>query len=209
MVCQSEASLKLVSFMVESWPDAVREKGTEGNTALHFACSSRAPLDVVSFLLNRWPGAIGEKTSDEYTPLHFACQSRAQWEVVAILLEKLPEVVTEKTNIGETPFDLADIHNAPEDTQMLVSYVSDLFGDRMNDPYFLEDMVAFCKKIGWSNGVALAFDKHAVVTQTIMNIHINTMPDLFSMIGGCCKMKAMWGVLCERQDLFKDIQLIR
>eukprot|EP00957_Ditylum_brightwellii_P205799 15345489-Ditylum_brightwellii.AAC.1 len=44
--CEHGASLDVVSLLLSSWPDGVKEKNRHGSTALHVACRCKASLDV-------------------------------------------------------------------------------------------------------------------------------------------------------------------
>jgi hypothetical protein len=53
LACNSQASLKVVQFLVEMDPPAVEAADNVGFWPLHKACCNDAPLDVVLFLVER------------------------------------------------------------------------------------------------------------------------------------------------------------
>eukprot|EP00957_Ditylum_brightwellii_P034181 2590169-Ditylum_brightwellii.AAC.1 len=54
--------LEIVDVLLKSWPDAAKEKDSDGNTPLHIACMEGAQLKAVAALLQAWPDAAKEKT---------------------------------------------------------------------------------------------------------------------------------------------------
>jgi ankyrin repeat protein len=60
VACQYEAPLDVIKFLVEQWPDAVKETNQNGFLPLHIACSNKAPLEVIQFLVEQWPDAVKE-----------------------------------------------------------------------------------------------------------------------------------------------------
>jgi ankyrin repeat protein len=71
--CRKNAPLNVIQLLVETWPDAVKEKSYHDWLPLHFACSNKyVPLNVIQLLVKTWPDAVKEKTKNGWLPLHFA-----------------------------------------------------------------------------------------------------------------------------------------
>eukprot|EP00957_Ditylum_brightwellii_P170591 12985207-Ditylum_brightwellii.AAC.1 len=70
----------MILLLIQSNPDAIRERNKEGMTPLHSACSYQASVEVVSLLLEIWPAAVMEKDNYRMTPLHNSCEFEAPFE---------------------------------------------------------------------------------------------------------------------------------
>mmetsp|Transcript_5974 Transcript_5974/g.7807 ORF Transcript_5974/g.7807 Transcript_5974/m.7807 type:complete len:192 (+) Transcript_5974:77-652(+) len=190
-------------LLVDHWPDALMEKTNYGYSPLHVATRKKAPLEVVAFLIDCHPDSLKMKTNHGHTPLHLACRSQAPLEVVLLLLERMPEVMMERCNHGETPMDIARLTNEPNDARKLVSLASSLYKGEMNNP-LAEESIGLFTKIQWWYGIAWVLNEHPAVAQNI-NVHIKIIPNFLSMVGRSCNKKTLWHILCNKQDLFKDI----
>jgi len=209
LVCVHEAPIEVVSLIVKRYPDGLGEKAGYACdfTPLHIACRNQPSLAMVSLLIEHYPDALREKLkSCDYLPLHVACRKQASCDVVAALIEKHPEATTEREKNGELPLDLAITYDAPEDTQKLLLHVTGLFNDKEdNKACVAEEATNFFTEIEWWSGILLVLVKYPTVITQTSSLHIKTIPDLLSMVGHCCNIKTMWKILCEKQDLFKDI----
>jgi ankyrin repeat protein len=98
----------VVKFLVERWPEGMRETNEFQETPLHLVVME-GKNDVVKFLVERWPEGIGEKDSVLNTPLHHAAEyaSGHMTELVALLVERWPQAVREKNQSENTPLHLA------------------------------------------------------------------------------------------------------
>jgi len=57
-----EVATQLVSFLLEKWPDAAKEKDILcGSIPLNFACACYMPLGVIQLLLETWPSGVKER----------------------------------------------------------------------------------------------------------------------------------------------------
>jgi len=115
LACQCGASIDVVSLLISTWPEAVKEKKRNGQIPLQVACEFGASLDVVRALLITWPDAAKEKPFSGFTPLHFACYGRASLDVIQALLNTWPDATKEKDLHGETPLTLACKYGASLD----------------------------------------------------------------------------------------------
>jgi len=113
-------SLDTVSLLLESWPDASREKDSNGLTPLHYACSNGASLDVVSLLLKSWPGAVREKDSFGLTPLHYAIRNGTSSDIVSLLFTTWPGAAKEKSHHGRSALYYACTNRASLDVVSLL-----------------------------------------------------------------------------------------
>jgi ankyrin repeat protein len=96
---------EVVKFLLESWPEGVREKNKDLDTPLHLAAEA-GDVESVKLLVESWPEGIKEKNKDLETPLHFAAES-GESEAVRVLMERWPEGVREKNKDLDTPLHLA------------------------------------------------------------------------------------------------------
>jgi ankyrin repeat protein len=104
----SEGKIDVVKFLVERWPEGVREKSELQATPLRLAAGV-GDIDVVKFLVEQWPEGMREKDNILNTPLHLAALGGFT-EVVKLLVDGWPEAVREKNNFGDTPLHLAAMH---------------------------------------------------------------------------------------------------
>jgi ankyrin repeat protein len=112
---------KVVRFLMECWPEGVREKNKDLDTPLHLAAEA-GDAESVKLLMESWPEGIREKNSNLDTPLHFAAESR-KIEVVSVLMERWPEGIREKNKDLDTPLHLAaEVGNAQAVELMLNSW---------------------------------------------------------------------------------------
>jgi ankyrin repeat protein len=93
----------LVKFLIEQWPEALREKNYALQTPLHQAISSSWKLEVVRLVVDGWDEAVREKDRAGNTPLHLAAMFAAT-EVVRILVKLWPDGLKAGNNHGLTPF---------------------------------------------------------------------------------------------------------
>jgi len=112
--------LEVVSLVLRTWPDAVKEKDENGETPLKFACKNNASLEVISLVLGTWPDAVKEKNKRFATPLHSACLNNAPLEVISLLLRTWADAVKEKDGCGFLPLHSACKGNASFDVVSLL-----------------------------------------------------------------------------------------
>jgi len=90
--CRNNPPLRVISALVDEYPDAVKAKGGKGYLPLHYACATDSSTDVVQKLLDTFPASIRMRdTNDLMIPLHFACKWGASPDVIEILAEAYPE----------------------------------------------------------------------------------------------------------------------
>jgi len=82
-----------VQLLVDTWPEGLQQKRSDGCTPLHLACSNNASLDVVSVLLDGWPAALIERSNDGNTPLHVVYQRQTSLDVLSLLCRSWPDAV--------------------------------------------------------------------------------------------------------------------
>jgi ankyrin repeat protein len=105
----------VIQLLVETWPDAVKEKDRDEWFPLHCACGANAPFNVIQLLVQTWPNAVKEKNERGWLPLHLACRNNAcrntlPLKVIRLLVETWPQSINETINSGEalyTPLALA------------------------------------------------------------------------------------------------------
>jgi len=198
LACRRRACLELVSLILGSWGDAVKEKDSFGATPLHLACENGASLEVVSLILANWPGASKEKNHFGELPINKACKNKAPFQIILLLLDKWLED-TEHRNIH----DVESLKfNASEDVKKLLSHVSSLFIDEVNNNIPSIEIKNFFVSINWSKGLFMVINKYSSTTKTL-DLHINVMADFLSVIGKCCSLTTMWQVVINEQELLK------
>ncbi|GFH60814.1 hypothetical protein CTEN210_17290 [Chaetoceros tenuissimus] len=92
IACMLGAPFLLIKDLVESYPDAVRKKTTQGQLPLHIACQSHVDERVVGLLLDFWPEGLFVKDDDGNTAIEVASNSEYSPEktaIIAILQKKL------------------------------------------------------------------------------------------------------------------------
>jgi len=95
IACLSGAPLLLVTLLVQSYPDAVREE-TAGKLPVHMACDSQADHRVVFLLLNSYPESLYTLDNEENTPIEVAsltdpCPEKAK--IIQVLTKKMENCV--------------------------------------------------------------------------------------------------------------------
>mmetsp|Transcript_12058 Transcript_12058/g.17577 ORF Transcript_12058/g.17577 Transcript_12058/m.17577 type:complete len:353 (+) Transcript_12058:163-1221(+) len=217
VACCFDAPWKVVSQLVNVWPAALREKTSTGYTPLSHACMYKAPLDVVSLLLERCPTSIKEKTATGCTPLHLACGRReAPLEVIIKLLDMWPEAIIERNEHCKTPLGNLQETETPQQVRTLLSYVYRLLTADVDDVLSEKALRFFTaiqwekggtygtKRIGWQRGVTLCLNRNPGLIQDL-NIQLNELPDLFTMVGHGCSITTLWDILINQQDVFTGI----
>jgi ankyrin repeat protein len=105
--CSKNAPISAVQLLVQTHPDAVKEKDKDGYLPLHFACWTNQSLEVIQFLVQKHPNAIKEKSSNGDLPLHLVCGNNQSLEVIQFLVQKHIDAVKEKNIDGNLPLHLA------------------------------------------------------------------------------------------------------
>mmetsp|Transcript_7832 Transcript_7832/g.10716 ORF Transcript_7832/g.10716 Transcript_7832/m.10716 type:complete len:393 (-) Transcript_7832:29-1207(-) len=202
---QIPKSLEIVSMLLGAQPSSVREKNAGGNTPLHYACECGAPLEVVSLLLEKCPVVAREKNREGQTPLHIACNmAGGSYDVVKILLEYNPNAIAEKDLHGETPYDVLQYEISPltDEMAIIIPCVRELVLKEITDD-IAENILNEFIRIEWWGGVKQVFDYHPNILQHL-DVHLNVIPFVLSMIGRRCKQETMWECIRNSQDLLSD-----
>jgi hypothetical protein len=66
--CLLGAPMLLVDDLIQSYPEAVKKKTSQGRFPLHIACEALVDHRVVTLLLNVWPDALNMKDNEGKTP---------------------------------------------------------------------------------------------------------------------------------------------
>jgi serine/threonine-protein phosphatase 6 regulatory ankyrin repeat subunit A len=101
LVAAVAGKIDVVEFLVERWPEGMKEKDHSLSTLLHYAHAA-----VVGLLVEGWPEAVREKNRLGHTPLQSAV-GRGETEVVRLLVETWPEGLRERDIDGNTLLHLA------------------------------------------------------------------------------------------------------
>uniref|UniRef100_A0A7S2N434 Uncharacterized protein n=1 Tax=Helicotheca tamesis TaxID=374047 RepID=A0A7S2N434_9STRA len=197
--CEHGAPLEVVALLLSAWPDLVRETTTRGDTALHRACIHGASFEVISLLLGAWPDASKEKNMSGFIPLNLACRFDAPLKVLLLMLEKW---------LKATEYEITDdmeslMCDASGDVKEILTRISVLFAEIV-DNSSKDEILSFFANIKWWNGVVLVLIRYPTVTRTI-ELETTVKADFLSMVGRRCKLKTMWQVICNEQDLFPEM----
>jgi len=153
-----------VSLLLKSWPGAVEDGDWPGPKPLDFACVNGSSKEAVSLLLS-----MIEKGGRLLAPLQSACRCKASMEVILLLLEKWLE---EKTN--RNSFSMNTLAGgAPEDVKNLLSHISSLFNDEVNNPSLHGTLTTF-NSIGWKKGISLLINVHPKIIKSLYRMLIST-----------------------------------
>jgi len=113
VACGNQASVDVVKWLVEIYPDAVQVKSNGGWLPLHYACRFQASFPVIKYLIKCYPKALEEETDDCWLPIHFACRYQGSTEITELLIRKFPESLKAKQLDGWLPLHVACRHQAP------------------------------------------------------------------------------------------------
>lgn len=104
LLCQSAAlnQIQNVKELIESYPELINEKNSEGLTALHYACD-RGNLEMVQFLVEEGANVNIQDSYGE-TPLHVA-KIADELEIINYLLTKGADM-NKKNFDGFTPYSI-------------------------------------------------------------------------------------------------------
>jgi ankyrin repeat protein len=97
----------VVKFLIERWPEGMRERDDCWNTLSHWAVAT-GHTQVVGLLVEGWPEATMEKNKFGDTPLHLAAAPLmiAGTEMVSLLVKCWPEGKEGLDKDGKTPLQL-------------------------------------------------------------------------------------------------------
>uniref|UniRef100_A0A7S1UR07 Uncharacterized protein n=1 Tax=Grammatophora oceanica TaxID=210454 RepID=A0A7S1UR07_9STRA len=191
-VCKSQPTLKLVTALIDAFPDATKAKGCWGYLPLHYACTSRASKEVVAALLEAHPG--GSRTYDDHQgvlPLHLACKWGASRTVVTSILTKYPEAIFMKDASKKVPMDYAQkLHKSSK--QPVISALE-------LGPYLVAASKAAQRRMG---------DEHAVITKNLEETKRLMGVEHEAIVKGLKKAHAehaeQWAGRCETERLEKE-----
>jgi ankyrin repeat protein len=110
--------IEVVRFLVERWPEGIRERKSNGDTALHLAALWQR-TEVVTFLLERWPEGIRETNVLGQTPLHITARIGDN-ETARALVERWPEGVRARDKEMRTPLHWAAGSGEPDVVKFLL-----------------------------------------------------------------------------------------
>ena len=80
-----------MKFLVEKYPDSVKEIKKYGMLPIHVACEKMAPLIVAKVLFEQCSASVKERGNFRILPLHCACGEKALLDdVVKFLVEQYP-----------------------------------------------------------------------------------------------------------------------
>jgi Ankyrin repeats (3 copies) len=95
----------ITKLILESYPDAAKEKGIAGQIPLHYAASVDN-AEASKILLDTYPGSIKETDEEGHTPLHYAA-ALGSIEVAKLLMSLDPNAIKYKDKQGASPLHWA------------------------------------------------------------------------------------------------------
>jgi len=69
---KKSASISIVNFLIDEWPDALRMCDSDGNYPLHDACSFNAKLTIIKVLVDKYTGVLSIKNRQCHIPFSIA-----------------------------------------------------------------------------------------------------------------------------------------
>jgi hypothetical protein len=103
------ARLGTIRFLVEQWPDALRERAGNGDLAIRVAAGLRRTdaLPWIEFLLvQQFPESIKERDGAGRTPLHVAASRLVNLDVFTAILQMRTHSAREQDDEGNPPLHL-------------------------------------------------------------------------------------------------------
>jgi ankyrin repeat protein len=91
IAAMNNASVALVGFLVQSFPQALEEKCEKGWLPLHVAASDSS-VELVRFLVDQCPETLKGKTNAGWLPLHMAAGG-ASVEMARFLVDRFPKAL--------------------------------------------------------------------------------------------------------------------
>jgi ankyrin repeat protein len=113
----NDGSVKLVEFLCQRFPPALKQTNSRLQTPLHLALSaSRIDEPIVSCLLTWYPTAALLADEGGWTPTHYVCrhQGDSATRALRLLLEHTPAAIDAVTRNLEKPIHIAAQKNAGE-----------------------------------------------------------------------------------------------
>jgi hypothetical protein len=100
--CARAASLEVVQYLVEQWPEAVKKTDIYGYLPLHHACQNKTPLELMQYLVEQWPEAVKTTDVSGKTPLGYAQNPDARYG------RSIPEVIAwlQDVDAGRITFEI-------------------------------------------------------------------------------------------------------
>jgi len=133
---RSKLSWETIRFLVQAWPDAIREKDSMGYLPLHYACrygctdieiellnracTVKSSLTVIQRLVRAWPDAVRVQDEVGRLPLHVALRFGCTADVVQFLVHAWPESCQVSTRNDMLPLHFACGHQSSAVTLFLL-----------------------------------------------------------------------------------------
>uniref|UniRef100_A0A6V2AND4 Uncharacterized protein n=1 Tax=Ditylum brightwellii TaxID=49249 RepID=A0A6V2AND4_9STRA len=195
------ASLDVIDALHRCYPPATQAELKSGSTALHLSFRYLSPPKVVLYLADKMPLVIRQESPSWCTVLHCACKYDQPLTVIQSLLEQWPEASLKQNAGGLTPLGIANIQDAPADTQNFIFWVSQICRARKMDRGTVVSALQFFHKSQWWTGVLLTIDRHPAIAARRFDVDDLLLPNLLSLLGRSCKITTVWGILCNMQDI--------
>eukprot|EP00557_Chaetoceros_sp_GSL56_P002616 CAMPEP_0176496116 /NCGR_PEP_ID=MMETSP0200_2-20121128/11026_1 /TAXON_ID=947934 /ORGANISM="Chaetoceros sp., Strain GSL56" /LENGTH=239 /DNA_ID=CAMNT_0017894055 /DNA_START=437 /DNA_END=1156 /DNA_ORIENTATION=- len=104
---KSFVSDKIISYLIQLYPDACAQQDKLGRLPLHYAISNVHNMSIIEEIHHVYPEGIKSWDNLGWTPLHVACQTFSSAELIRWLISQYPEAALMVTRKGSTPRDIA------------------------------------------------------------------------------------------------------
>uniref|UniRef100_A0A7S4TA62 Uncharacterized protein n=1 Tax=Ditylum brightwellii TaxID=49249 RepID=A0A7S4TA62_9STRA len=98
---------KLVTSLIDVYPEGANVKNKSGYTPLHIACLNDLPVGVLKQLLDKCPNSARSKDFVGDTPLSMACWKKISLDRITLLLNAYPGALRQVNDEGDTPLHVA------------------------------------------------------------------------------------------------------
>ena len=193
---EMNAPFNVIKFLVDVFPQGVRERDFIDNLPLQWACNSGAPLDVVKLLYNEYPDSVKKKGWFGRHPLHLACENRAPRDVILFLFDSFPEAAS-VTMDGFGMFPLSCLCSS--------------HGDQKIDTIILKILLkahppAAYSQTAITGKLALHFAAEKFHSQEALEVLLEAYPEGASIIDSDGDLALH--VACRKRDSLKAIKLL-
>lgn len=129
----SNADVKIVSLLLSSYYNGIKDRNAFNNLPIHTACANLAPLEVITVLVDAYPESLLEHGMNDHLPIFTALSRRGtfdpnsstehqQWiiNVASIILQKCPKSATITDSNNDLALHWACRNNVPIEVHSLL-----------------------------------------------------------------------------------------
>ena len=108
-------SVRLLESLLEAFPDAVRERTSDGDLPLHLALYSYSSIKIIRLLITAYPESAAERNKYGNLPLHCALRNNLNIEIITIILDSYPQGAYERDEANWLPLHIVLKADAPRE----------------------------------------------------------------------------------------------